>query len=152
MATNKHPYLTTAATAPDIPTQPTVADPNENHPFPRSKLPRELADMIYSNALASGNTSLLRLSRASNRAASPFLFKAGIFRINVREIRKRILLPKTRGQHTDFNLDPESGDSRRNRQPWIRGGVHRNRCPAALAPFMGPSVRRGYVLHHAPRP
>ena len=44
----------------------------------------ELRDLVYREAIASGNTSILRTSRFVQQEALPFVHKAGIFRIRAR--------------------------------------------------------------------
>lgn len=80
-----HSHLDMAAAASEAPSQPAVANPTVTQPFPSPVLPQELVEIVYSWALASGTTSVLRLSRRSNEIATRFRFKASIFRIKVQE-------------------------------------------------------------------
>ena len=82
-----HPPLDKAAAATGAPSQPAVSNPTVTQTFPPRQLPQELVEMIYSWALASGTTSVLRLSKQINEVATRFRFKASIFRITVQENR-----------------------------------------------------------------
>ncbi len=111
-------------------------------PFPLTELPLELAEKIYFHALASGNTSVLRLSHSSNEAASRFRFEAGIFRIEIQEhedpdhflIRSHQMSTQVANliQNVEIRIDLDLDHVRSNCKP----------SPGPIAQFMDPSFQR----------
>ncbi len=137
----------TVISQPAITSQLSSANSFTVEPCPLIGLPLELAEKIYFYALASGNTSVLRLSHSSNEAASRFRFEAGIFRIEIIEqktgpdyfsIRSHRMTTQVANliQNVEIRIDLDFVDIRKIREP-SRG------CMAQfMNPFMNPSFQR----------
>ena len=77
--------FSTLTRQPAVTSQFTGANSLTTGPFPLTELPLELAEEIFFHALASGNTSVLRVSHSISEGALRLRFKVGIFRIKIQE-------------------------------------------------------------------